>query len=90
MNQQPTYKTGDNVRIVNYGQLFWAFKGQGLDTMKAKVIQEDDSIKYFDIAPERVGQEDVVRDISTTQGVHQYSLVKNGAWYSESQLELIK
>lgn len=54
------------------------------------IISEDENKWIIDRCPELVGREDVVVGISNSQGRVMYSLDKNGAWYSDNNLELCR
>lgn len=94
----PTLKVGDKVRIINYGHQVWWFKSdwdawqQLMGKVKAEPYAKSDDGKmiFLDLAPERVGREDIITKHTEPQyGFHRYALDKNGAWYSKDQLELI-
>lgn len=73
-------KTGDEVRVINYGHHIWEYN-------------EDGKVKSIDLCPEIIGRKGVIQKIITTQGITQYSLVgipEKTAWYHEDQLELIR
>lgn len=61
-------------------------------TGKAKpdnIISEDKNWWACDINPSLVGKEDIIDNVSNVQNIPHYSLSKIGAWYFESQLELV-
>ena len=70
------FNTGDKVKI-KLGHLMWLTNGT-----KKKV-------KWFDARPDLVGQEDIVERAQVTQGVSEYSLKKNGAWFTDRQLKMV-
>ena len=85
-------KTGDKVKIVRYGHLIWYYKSQypkEYTNHPKNVISETDTIWWVDMRPDLVGKEDVVEQVTNTQGRAKYSLVKNRAWYSDDNLELL-
>lgn len=116
-DRKPLYDTGDKVKIVNYGHLYWQFKHsyreQSLimknlkneqecrffdvvptkikegDSHPKNIIFEEEDKWWCDISPEKVGREDVIEKVEIVQNIPKYSLVKNGAWYTEQQLELL-
>lgn len=84
------FKTGDKVRIVNYGHLIWSWT-EIKETATFKFIgQSENKMFWYDMCPERVEKEDVVLEVKETQDSWGYSLVNNGAWYSDKNLELIE
>lgn len=70
------FKTGDKVEIT-LGHLMWS--NDGID----KVV-------WFDARPDRVGKKDIVVEVSGKGKDAEYSLKKNGAWYSNRQLKMVK
>lgn len=72
------FKTGDIVRIVNYGHRYW-------ETVDGEVYVRD-------MNPDLVGQVVVIEKVSITQEIPHYSVigVSKSAWYNEDQLELIE
>ena len=72
------FKTGDIVRIVNYGHRYW------------EII--DGEVYIRDMRPDIVGQVAVVEKVTVTQERPQYVLIgaSKSAWYNEDQLELIE
>ena len=91
--REPKYKTGDKVKVINYGSLFWESK----DTLQLPtgfpsfpVYKEDENFRCVDIAPELVGKRGIIEKVTMTQGVPQYSLtgIKGKcSWYNEDQLK---
>ena len=69
------YKTGDRVRIINYGHIIWS-------NLTGVMVEHD-------IQPHLVGKEAVVQYSVITQGIPKYSL-DLFAWADESQLEKIE
>ena len=96
METEPNYKIGDKVRIVNYGHLFWTIKNQPNESSFIETLpiyKEDDNIDWIDANHGIVGKEGVVSNVSTTQGVPQYSIKgipEKSSWYNEGQMELIE
>lgn len=94
---ETNFKVGDKIRIVNYGHRLWWHKSDWekyKNTVGSKMTpyanSEDGKILFFDLAPEKIGREDVIIKHTESQpNFHQYALEKNGAWFSPNQLELI-
>lgn len=88
-NRIPKYKIGDKVRVINYGHLIWENKNVEQPMLNFAVIQEDETFRYLDIMPERVGKVGIIEQVKNTQNIPSYSIASIGAWLNESQLELI-
>jgi len=87
--QPPLYGIGDKIKIVKYGHPIWQNKHSGEPKMKLPLIAEDENMWWFDLQSKLVGKVDIVCGMTTTQGVHRYSLQKYGSWYSEEQMEMV-
>lgn len=86
------YRTGDKIRIVNYGQPFWintkSYQPEPMPT-KFLMIHKEGHVEYYDMRPEIVGKEDIIVDSNYNQGRYMYSLLSHGAWFVDEQLELL-
>lgn len=69
------FKTGDKVEIV-IGNPMW--------------INDGGKVEWFDGAPWKVGKKDIIEQVTKVQGKSEYSLVKHGAWFTDSQLKMVK
>ncbi len=71
------YKLGDQVKIVNYGHLYFG----------------EESKQAVDIAPHSIGQIGIVTEAEKVLGVDKYSLAMPSnckqSWYDNGQLELV-
>ncbi len=89
----PKFNTGDKVKIINYGQLFWENKNTTDKKLDFPIIHETETLIFKDFAPELVGKEAIILYHSETQGQINYSLQIIGgqkmSWFNENQLELI-
>mgnify|MGYP001003825553 FL=1 len=86
----PLFKMGDKVRVINYGALLWDRNGK-LPFKKMKL--STDEVYLYDIMPELVGKEGIVDKVSVTQGIVGYALnniPEKYAWYHEDQLTLVE
>lgn len=85
------FKTGDHVKIVKYGALFWENKMVEQPKNNFPIISETPNICLKDMMPELVGQKAIVEKSTETQGKISYALrgVSKYAWYDEEQLELL-
>lgn len=92
------FKSGDKVKIILYGHLYWIFKKEyGIyfkegyaSTKKPKhIYKETEDVYLIDLQPELVGQKAIVD--KTSEGDTIYKLIgpNKVAWYNEEQLELI-
>lgn len=82
-------KIGDRVRIINYGHAVFTVE-QEYKTDKFPLIKTyPDGTEARDMAPELVGQEGTITQVS--KDGDQYILLgpSKAAWYNEEQLELI-
>lgn len=86
------FNLGDRVKVVNYGHKLWYSKSNNTEFPSWPILKEDDKAIIYDMNPEMIGKEGVVRISSETQGKPEYALEIQGkqAWYNEDQLELIK
>lgn len=72
-------KSGDKVRIINYGHHIFD-------------IDENGEFRVIDLVPEIVGKIGVIDRATETQTSGQYSIIGipgKTAWYDDKQLELI-
>lgn len=98
-NRKPKYGIGDKVRCIKYGHLFWETKNEIEELNKINgiysgfpIIGENGNIVYKDMSPELVGQEFLIKEVSTVQEIPHYSVdnpTGKTAWYYEDQLELV-
>lgn len=86
------FKTGDKVRIIQYGHRIWFSHDMPKPGFKYPILGVSEHFEVRDMSPELVGQEGIVEKSEVTQGRIQYILqgIKGkSAWYDEKQLELI-
>lgn len=86
--QEPKFKIGDNVRIVNYGHLLFCNKKETpKEWWPKEFYSEDENFGWWDIQKDFVGQETIITDVIESQGRVQYG-TKLFSWAGENQLEL--
>jgi len=84
------FKIGDKVRIINYGHPIWENKKYPeYKPMSLPTISETENVRWCDMRPDLVGREDIVDQVTNTQGRPKYSLLKNGAWFLDENLEMV-
>lgn len=88
----PKFNTGDRVRIIKYGSLFWENKTVGQPSTNLPVVGETETVFFKDMNPELVGQIGIVEKFTITQGNVKYALqgLSKHAWYDEGQLEIVE
>ena len=59
------------------------------DAKPSNIFAETNEYWMVDLCPQIVGKEDIVEEVSMTQGIPSYSLKELGAWYYEDQMEMI-
>lgn len=85
--EQP-FKLGDRVRIVNYGH---PIASTEKDLPFPYLGKDDNGWHWYDMQPNKLGQEDVVTTVSPPRENYphyKYGLSKS-AWYDAGQLELL-
>ena len=96
MKDDPKYRLGDVVKIVNYGHLIWAWEDAiGDAPISFKEYSRDEpeeeggrTLIWFDIAPQVVGEKAIIGEID--KGRYRLQFMPNGnksAWFTEIQME---
>ena len=88
------YKTGDKVRIVNYGHLIWIHENEIMNYDKSigVFLGKNGFMHWYDIRPEKIGRIYVVANENDMGGSYQLNNLDGSygfAWADEKQLELI-
>ncbi len=86
----PLFKVGDKVRIINYGAILWD-RNPNLPYKQLSMFINN--IYIYDIMPEIIGKQGVVDIVSVKQGIVGYALnniPEKYAWYYEDQLTLVE
>ena len=77
---EPKYKIGDKIKIVNYGHWIYTTKKERQEMLKVKlvstaipknILRETEDGYFVDMRPDRVGVEDVIDNVTDTQGIPQ-------------------
>jgi hypothetical protein len=82
------FKVGDQVKIVNYGHLYWTQEVE--DT--PYYHRPEGGGCWYDMSPGLVGKVGIIVEAHKTQGIDNYSIKgepSKKAWYHNDQLELI-
>lgn len=92
MGGRAKFKSGDKVRVINYGHPLWVY-GESHKSMNIIYRDIKNGFTIFDMSPELVGCIGIIDEVTNTQGKYQYSI--NGipgkhAWYDEKQLEIVQ
>lgn len=80
----PKFQIGDQCKIVKYGAVLWSSKEiDGLPFLGTGTAGY-----FYDSAPEKIGMDVIITEISMSQGIPKYATNKF-AWADQGQLELI-